>query len=159
MACVYTSMCVIFLAVVLFPLPPTPSPDSWSQVAQYLASSTFDCISQVFANANAVKEWLRRCAQTVVATGSAVHWTTPLGLPVLQPYVRPNPVQVGRSGWGSAGTAFASGLGMCPWCTVCSCPSVQLSRAMQSGSVPRHKQEQFAKGSILACKFMLFSRD
>lgn len=30
--------------------------------------------------------WLGQCAKVVAKQGSAVSWTTPLGLPVIQPY-------------------------------------------------------------------------
>lgn len=32
-------------------------------------------------------KWLKRCAQQVVKLWKPVEWVTPLGLPVIQPYV------------------------------------------------------------------------
>ena len=57
-------------------------------VSWYLAKSVFDCIDEVFKNANETKEWLARCAREVAGTGQVVTWTSPMGFPVHQPYVR-----------------------------------------------------------------------
>jgi DNA-directed RNA polymerase len=56
------------------------------QVATYAASRTLDALSNLFVNARDVMAWLAECARLVAARGKAVEWTTPMGLPVVQPY-------------------------------------------------------------------------
>ena len=47
---------------------------------------TLDALSNLFVNARHVMAWLAECAKVVVSRGRAVEWTTPMGLPVVQPY-------------------------------------------------------------------------
>ena len=56
------------------------------QIASYAASRTLDALSNLFVNARHVMAWLAECAKVVVSRGRAVEWTTPMGLPVVQPY-------------------------------------------------------------------------
>jgi len=60
---------------------------AWA-AAGYLSGLTLDCIGDLFAGATATMGWLGDCAAAVAASGAEVRWTTPLGLPVLQPYRR-----------------------------------------------------------------------
>ena len=56
------------------------------QVATYAASRTLDALSNLFVNARDVMAWLAECARLIAGRGRAVEWTTPMGLPVVQPY-------------------------------------------------------------------------
>ncbi len=56
------------------------------QVATYAASRTLDALSNLFVNARDVMAWLAECARIIASRGKAVEWTTPMGLPVVQPY-------------------------------------------------------------------------
>jgi len=40
----------------------------------------------LFVNARDVMAWLAECARIIAGRGKAVEWTTPMGLPVVQPY-------------------------------------------------------------------------
>lgn len=40
----------------------------------------------MFDSAKDIMQWLSLCAQIVAKADKPVHWTTPLGLPVVQPY-------------------------------------------------------------------------
>ena len=55
-------------------------------LSNYAASKTLDAISDLFTNARDVMAWLAECAKVVCSKGRAVEWTTPMGLPVVQPY-------------------------------------------------------------------------
>lgn len=54
--------------------------------ARYLAEKVIEGMGSACAGATAIMEWLRSCARAIVATSNPVAWTTPLGLPVVQPY-------------------------------------------------------------------------
>ncbi len=56
------------------------------RVAAYAAKRTLDALNDMFQNAREVMEWLTHCASVVTKVNAPVQWTTPLGLPVLQPY-------------------------------------------------------------------------
>ena len=47
---------------------------------------TLDSMGVLFNSARNIMSWLSECAQIVAKDGNPVQWTTPLGLPVLQPY-------------------------------------------------------------------------
>ncbi len=47
---------------------------------------TLDCLHQMFDSAKDIMQWLSLCARVVAKADKAVQWTTPLGLPVVQPY-------------------------------------------------------------------------
>ena len=55
-------------------------------LANYAASKTLDALTDLFTNARDVMGWLAECARVVCSQGRAVEWTTPMGLPVVQPY-------------------------------------------------------------------------
>jgi DNA-directed RNA polymerase len=55
-------------------------------LANYAASKTLDALTDLFTNARDVMGWLAECARVVCSRGKAVEWTTPMGLPVVQPY-------------------------------------------------------------------------
>ena len=47
---------------------------------------TLEGLGEKFENAVAIMAWLAKCAKAVAAEGHCVQWTTPMGLPVIQPY-------------------------------------------------------------------------
>jgi len=59
-----------------------------SRLAHYVTKLTFESLGEVFSGATQSMDWLSRCAQTITKSGNPVRWTTPLGLPVVQPYRR-----------------------------------------------------------------------
>ncbi|PON70429.1 DNA-directed RNA polymerase, phage-type [Parasponia andersonii] len=54
----------------------------------YAAKVTLASLGEIFQAARAVMGWLGDCAKVVVSQNQPVRWTTPLGLPVVQPYYR-----------------------------------------------------------------------
>ncbi|KAG2389538.1 hypothetical protein C9374_014098 [Naegleria lovaniensis] len=54
--------------------------------ASYLASITLKSLGEVFSSAQNIMEWLNDCALLISSSDNPVSWTTPLGLPVIQPY-------------------------------------------------------------------------
>lgn len=52
----------------------------------YGARVTLDCLHQMFDSAKDIMQWLSLCARVVAKADKPVQWTTPLGLPVVQPY-------------------------------------------------------------------------
>jgi DNA-directed RNA polymerase, mitochondrial len=67
------------------------------QASTYLTRLTFGALREMFLGARTIMEWLATCAQTIAKNGQAVSWTTPLGLPVVQPYRKPASVQQVRT--------------------------------------------------------------
>ena len=51
-----------------------------------LLQQTMQGLHQRFGQAKEVMKWLTESARAISATGQPVTWTTPLGLPVVQPY-------------------------------------------------------------------------
>ena len=51
-------------------------------VVQIIISS----LGELFNSATAIMHWLSECARIIAASDEPVRWTTPLGLPVVQPY-------------------------------------------------------------------------
>lgn len=49
---------------------------------------TFSCLDEAFASAMQMKKWLRNCAAVALKLKQPIRWETPLGLPVVQPYMR-----------------------------------------------------------------------
>jgi len=68
------------------PTPKTPPALPPVQASKYLADQTLDAIGEMFVSARAIMGWLADCARVVAADGGPVTWTSPLGLPILQPY-------------------------------------------------------------------------
>ncbi|KAL6766761.1 hypothetical protein ACKKBG_A37250 [Auxenochlorella protothecoides x Auxenochlorella symbiontica] len=58
------------------------------KVSCYSAKVTLECLMEMFSCAKDIMNWLAECAKLVAGTGATVQWTTPLGLPVVQPYRR-----------------------------------------------------------------------
>jgi len=60
--------------------------DARYQASVYLARATFDSIGEMFTGARSIMDWFATCATLVAKRNRLVSWTTPLGLPVSQPY-------------------------------------------------------------------------
>lgn len=57
------------------------------KVSSYAARITLDELAMMFSEAKGIMNWLGAVAAEVVQkTGETVTWTTPLGLPIMQPY-------------------------------------------------------------------------
>ncbi|KAM7472905.1 hypothetical protein LguiA_011088 [Lonicera macranthoides] len=56
--------------------------------ACYAAKVTLAALGEIFGAARDIMSWLGNCAKAIAAENQPVQWTTPLGLPVLQPYFR-----------------------------------------------------------------------
>ena len=42
----------------------------------------------MFSSAKDIMKWLTDCAAAIAGQDKSVHWVTPLGLPIIQPYRR-----------------------------------------------------------------------
>jgi DNA-directed RNA polymerase len=77
-------------------------------VSKYLADLTLDAIGEMFGSARAIMAWLADCARVVAASNAPVSWSSPLGLPIMQPYHKLSLTNIHTatqsfsvSGWGS----------------------------------------------------------
>ncbi|XP_017975629.1 PREDICTED: DNA-directed RNA polymerase 2, chloroplastic/mitochondrial isoform X2 [Theobroma cacao] len=52
----------------------------------YAAKTTLTALGEMFQAARAIMNWLGECAKIIASENQPVRWTTPLGLPVVQPY-------------------------------------------------------------------------
>ncbi|VFQ85465.1 unnamed protein product [Cuscuta campestris] len=52
----------------------------------YVARTTLTALGQMFQAARGIMGWLGDCAKIIARENHPVQWTTPLGLPVVQPY-------------------------------------------------------------------------
>ncbi|PKA46324.1 DNA-directed RNA polymerase 2, chloroplastic/mitochondrial [Apostasia shenzhenica] len=52
----------------------------------YAARITMTALGEMFQAARAIMTWLGDCAKLIASENETVRWTTPLGLPVVQPY-------------------------------------------------------------------------
>eukprot|EP00252_Welwitschia_mirabilis_P023890 TRINITY_DN6880_c0_g2_i1.p1 TRINITY_DN6880_c0_g2~~TRINITY_DN6880_c0_g2_i1.p1 ORF type:complete len:988 (-),score=209.84 TRINITY_DN6880_c0_g2_i1:846-3809(-) len=52
----------------------------------YAARVTLAALGEMFKAARSIMSWLGDCAKVIAAENQTVRWTTPLGLPVVQPY-------------------------------------------------------------------------
>uniref|UniRef100_A0A7S1IXA0 DNA-directed RNA polymerase n=1 Tax=Eutreptiella gymnastica TaxID=73025 RepID=A0A7S1IXA0_9EUGL len=65
--------------------------------ATYLTSAVMQSLGVVFRRAQEVQDWMRRASRQIVKeTGRPMSWTTPLGIPVVQPYVRQEAFDIHR---------------------------------------------------------------
>lgn len=65
------------------------SPESLGVASIYLTKKTFHSLSEMFKSAREIQDWLTDCAKYIVQKdASHVEWTSPLGLPIIQPYTR-----------------------------------------------------------------------
>ncbi|KAI3452943.1 hypothetical protein Pfo_009606 [Paulownia fortunei] len=54
--------------------------------ACYAAKTTLIALGEMFEAARSIMSWLGDCAKIIATENQPVRWTTPLGLPVVQPY-------------------------------------------------------------------------
>ncbi|CAI9109927.1 OLC1v1009869C1 [Oldenlandia corymbosa var. corymbosa] len=54
--------------------------------ACYAAKTTLTALGEMFEAARSIMGWLGDCAKVIASENHSVKWTTPLGLPVVQPY-------------------------------------------------------------------------
>ncbi|KAK9271476.1 hypothetical protein L1049_001835 [Liquidambar formosana] len=52
----------------------------------YAAKTTLTALGEMFEAARSIMSWLGDCAKIIASENQPVRWTTPLGLPVVQPY-------------------------------------------------------------------------
>lgn len=52
----------------------------------YAAKTTLTALGEMFEAARGIMSWLGECAKVIASENQPVRWTTPLGLPVVQPY-------------------------------------------------------------------------
>ncbi|XP_042443575.1 DNA-directed RNA polymerase 1B, mitochondrial-like [Zingiber officinale] len=57
-----------------------------SSAASYAAKTTLTALGEMFESARCIMGWLGDCAKIIATKNHAVRWTSPLGLPVVQPY-------------------------------------------------------------------------
>lgn len=56
--------------------------------ACYAAKVTLAALGEIFQAARDIMAWLGECAKVIASENQPVQWTTPLGLPVIQPYCK-----------------------------------------------------------------------
>ncbi|RZC17152.1 DNA-directed RNA polymerase 3, chloroplastic, partial [Glycine soja] len=56
--------------------------------ACYAAKVTLTALGEIFGAARVIMGWLGDCAKVIAFENQPVCWTTPLGLPVVQPYCK-----------------------------------------------------------------------
>ncbi|GFZ21106.1 male gametophyte defective 3 [Actinidia rufa] len=52
----------------------------------YAAKTTLIALGEMFEAARSIMNWLGDCAKVIALENEPVRWTTPIGLPVVQPY-------------------------------------------------------------------------
>ena len=64
--------------------------NSLNYASLYLTKKTFQSLSEMFKSAREIQNWLTDSARYISNTERSQHveWTTPLGLPVIQPYIK-----------------------------------------------------------------------
>lgn len=61
------------------------------RAASYLSSKTFSSLGEMFTSAREIQNWFTDCARFISKHHHMhVEWVTPLGLPVVQPYLKKN---------------------------------------------------------------------
>ncbi|XP_058185833.1 DNA-directed RNA polymerase 3, chloroplastic isoform X2 [Rhododendron vialii] len=58
------------------------------KAASYAAKVTMAALEEIFDAARGIMSWLGDCAKVIASQNQPVRWTTPLGLPVVQPYFK-----------------------------------------------------------------------
>lgn len=69
--------------------------ESLGLAASYLTKKTFESLSETFTAAREIQDWLTDAARTITSKELSQHveWTSPLGLPVIQPYTQDSPLK------------------------------------------------------------------
>lgn len=68
--------------------------DQLYHASAYVTNHTFESLNQMFLGARNIMKWLADCARIVAKQKEPVAWVTPLGLPIVQPYVKTGNYQV-----------------------------------------------------------------
>merc|ERR1719233_2184015 len=56
--------------------------------SKYLSKKTFESLNELFLSSQKIQDWLTECTKVISSDcRSNVEWTTPLGMPVEQPYI------------------------------------------------------------------------
>jgi len=58
------------------------------QASVYITKKTFESLKEMFSGAKTIMEWLAACSRIIAKSGFLVQWLTPLGLHVVQPYIK-----------------------------------------------------------------------
>ncbi|CAA6670261.1 unnamed protein product [Spirodela intermedia] len=58
------------------------------RVSCYAAKVTLAALEEMFQSARGIMSWLTSCAKVMASQNQPVRWTSPLGLPIVQPYVK-----------------------------------------------------------------------
>ena len=64
------------------------------RAAMHLSKIVLEGMKETCPSATAIMAWLAEVARCVVKTGNPIAWTTPLGLPVVQPYKNSRIVEI-----------------------------------------------------------------
>ncbi|XP_044253587.1 DNA-directed RNA polymerase, mitochondrial [Tribolium madens] len=56
--------------------------------SSYLTGRTFDSLRSMFTSTREIQDWFTDCARLISMSGQHVEWVTPMGLPIVQPYIR-----------------------------------------------------------------------
>lgn len=69
--------------------------NSLEEASLYLTKNTFQSLSEMFKSARKIQDWLTESAKYIASKDRSRHveWTSPLGLPIIQPYTREKPYQ------------------------------------------------------------------
>ncbi|KAH7861977.1 hypothetical protein Vadar_033230 [Vaccinium darrowii] len=63
----------------------------------YAAKVTMAALEELFDAARGIMGWLGYCAKVIASQNQPVRWTTPIGLPIVQPYFKPKMLQIKTS--------------------------------------------------------------
>ncbi|MQM15243.1 hypothetical protein Taro_048185 [Colocasia esculenta] len=58
------------------------------RVSCYAAKVILTALEEMFQAARGIMNWLTQCAKVIASENQPVRWTSPLGLPVVQPYMK-----------------------------------------------------------------------
>ncbi|XP_066139814.1 DNA-directed RNA polymerase, mitochondrial [Euwallacea fornicatus] len=65
-----------------------PKESIWA-ASSYLTARTFESLRSMFTSTREIQDWFTECARLITGVkGSLLEWVTPLGLPVVQPYIK-----------------------------------------------------------------------
>ncbi|CAH0564781.1 unnamed protein product [Brassicogethes aeneus] len=71
-----------------------PKDSVWA-ASSYLTGRTFDSLRTMFTSTREIQDWFTECARLISGvSGQHVEWVTPLGLPIVQPYIRSRKIQM-----------------------------------------------------------------
>ncbi|KAJ3645908.1 hypothetical protein Zmor_023531 [Zophobas morio] len=56
--------------------------------SSYLTGRTFDSLRSMFTSTREIQDWFTECARLISSSGQHVEWVTPMGLPIVQPYIK-----------------------------------------------------------------------